>query len=161
MGRPRKVASLQSKHLTEEEKINREIEEEFATLPRDHLEKKPNWLRDSIAKKEWDRLAEQLEQLKVIGNLDYNNLGVYCNAYSSYVSATKELKKSEMLVKHTNKSGATNVIESPLIKIQLKYSEEMRKYSSLLGLSVDSRLKMAAILNKKIEDDLEDDFGDI
>ncbi|MDT9337843.1 phage terminase small subunit P27 family [Clostridium perfringens] len=161
MGRPRKIPELQNKHLTQEEKINKELEEEFATVARDQLEKPPNWLIDNIARKEWTRLVEQLKALKVIGNLDLNNLGAYCNAYSSYVNVTKKMKKEEMLIKFTNKSGATNTVEHPLIKIQLKYSDEMRKYSSLLGLSIDSRLKMASILNKKLEDDIEDDFGDI
>ncbi|UBK85085.1 phage terminase small subunit P27 family [Clostridium perfringens] len=161
MGRPRKISELQNKHLTQEEKINKELEEEFATVNRDQLEKPPSWLIDNVAKKEWNRLVEQLKALKVIGNLDLNNLGAYCNAYSSYVNATKKMKKEEMLIEFTNKSGATNTVEHPLIKIQLKYSDEMRKYSSLLGLSVDSRLKMASILNKKLEDDIKDDFGDI
>ncbi|MBO3393945.1 phage terminase small subunit P27 family [Clostridium perfringens] len=161
MGRPRKISELQNKHLTQEEKINKELEEEFATVDRDQLEKPPSWLIDNVAKKEWNRLVEQLKALKVIGNLDLNNLGAYCNAYSSYVNTTKKMKKEEMLIEFTNKSGATNTVEHPLIKIQLKYSDEMRKYSSLLGLSVDSRLKMASILNKKLEDDIKDDFGDI
>ena len=161
MGRPRKIPKLQTKHLTQEEKINKELEEEFATVDRDQLENPPKWLIDNIAKKEWNRLVEQLKALKVIGNLDLNNLGAYCNAYSSYVNATKKIKKQEMLIEFTNKSGATNIVEHPLIKIQLKYSDEMRKYSALLGLSVDSRLKMASILNKKLEDDIEDEFGDI
>lgn len=161
MGRPRKIKDLQTKHLTQEEQINKEFEEEFAKTARDQLEKPPTWLRDNLAKKEWKRLVEQLKNLEVIGNLDINNLGAYCNAYSSYVEATKNLKKESMLIDYTNKSGATNKIEHPYLRIQLKYSDEMRKYSALLGLSVDSRLKMASILNKKIGSDIEDEFGDI
>lgn len=161
MGRPRKIKDLQTKHLTQEEQINKEFEEEFAKTERDQLEKPPTWLRDNLAKKEWKRLVEQLKSLEVIGNLDINNLGAYCNAYSSYVEATKNLKKESMLIHYTNKSGATNKIEHPYLRIQLKYSDEMRKYSALLGLSVDSRLKMASILNKKIDSDIEDEFGDI
>lgn len=161
MARPRKIKDLQTKHLTQEEQINKELEEEFAKTARDQLEKAPTWLRDNLAKKEWKRLVEQLKSLEVIGNLDVNNLGAYCNAYSSYVEATKNLKKESMLIKYTNKSGATNQIEHPYIRIQLKYSDEMRKYSALLGLSVDSRLKIASILNEKVKSDIDNEFGDI
>ena len=43
----------------------------------------------------------------------------------------------------------------------MKYSDEMRKYSSLLGLSIDSRLKLATIKSKETKQDIVDDFGDI
>ncbi|WP_454053960.1 P27 family phage terminase small subunit [Clostridium sp. Marseille-Q7071] len=70
------------------------------------------------------------------GNLDLNNLGAYCNAYSSYIEITNEIKRTATkFIEYTNKVGATNIIENPLIKIQMKYSDEMRKYSSLLGLT--------------------------
>ena len=100
-------------------------------------------MRDLTAKKEWKRLNKELEEISVICNLDYNNLGAYCNAYSFYVQATKELDKE------------------PLIRIQLKYSEEMKKIASLLGLTIDSRLKIATIKNQNNQNDLVDDFGDI
>lgn len=161
MARPRKIKELQTKHLTQKEQIQKEFEEEFAKTARDQLEKPPTWLRDSVAKKEWKRLVEQLKKFDVIGNLDFNNLGAYCNAYSSYVEATKNLKKDSMLIGYTNKAKVTNLIEHPYLRIQLKYSEEMRKYSALLGLSVDSRLKLASILNRKEDNEIEDEFGDI
>lgn len=37
----------------------------------------------------------------------------------------------------------------------------MRKYSSLLGLSIDSRLKLAAIKSTETKKGIVDDFGDI
>ena len=90
-----------------------------------------------------------------------NNLGAYCNAYSSYLEASKELAKQPQVVEYTNKAGATNFVENPYIKIQLKYSDEMRRYSSLLGLSIDSRLKLATIKSKETKQEIVDDFGDI
>ena len=118
-------------------------------------------MRDLTAKKEWKRLNKELEEISVICNLDYNNLGAYCNAYSFYVQATKELDKEPLITEFTNKAGATNFIENPLIRIQLKYSDEMKKFASLLGLTIDSRLKIATIKNQNNQNDLVDDFGDI
>jgi len=113
-----------------------------------------------LAKKEWKRLNEQFKELKFISNLDYNNLGTYCNAFSSYIDVTNQLKDEPLTVTHINKFGGANIVENPLIKIQIKYSEEMKKYSSLLGLTIDSRLKIAALkLGEKKPDDNE--FGDL
>ena len=53
------------------------------------------------------------------------------------------------------------MIPNPLIGIQKNYSEEMKKYSSLLGLTIDSRLKLAALKIEKGKDKVKDEFGDI
>lgn len=161
MSRPRIPKDLQSKNLTKEEKAEKEIEEDLVKANSNQLEKPPKWLRDQVAKKEWKRLVEQFRTISVISNLDLNNLGAYCNAYSSYLDASKELAKQPQVVEYTNKFGATNFVENPYIKIQLKYSDEMRRYSSLLGLSIDSRLKLATIKSKETKQEIVDDFGDI
>ena len=85
MARPRIPKDLQSKNLTKEEKAEKEIEEDLIKANSDQLEKAPRWLRDKVAKKEWKRLVEQFRTIAVISNLDLNNLGAYCNAYSSYI----------------------------------------------------------------------------
>lgn len=43
----------------------------------------------------------------------------------------------------------------------MKYSDEMRKYASLLGLSIDSRLKIAALKGAKKKDEISNEFGEI
>ena len=96
-----------------------------------------------------------------ICNLDYNNLGIYCNSFSNYIEVSKKLDKEDKVVKYTNKAGATNYIENPLIKIQKYYSSEIQKYSSLLGITVDSRLKIASIKSTEIKSDIVNEFGDI
>lgn len=161
MGRPRKALDLQTGNLTKQQQTEREIEEELIKCNSEQLDKSPPWLRDNVAKKEWKRLVEQFRSISVISNLDLNNLGAYCNAYSFYIEATKELKEAPLLIEFTNKAGATNQIENPLIKIQMKYSDEMRKYSALLGLSIDSRLKLATIKSKETKKEISDEFGDI
>lgn len=161
MGRPRKILNTQQGHLTKEQIAEKQLQEQIIQAGTDQLEKPPKWLRDNVAKKEWKRLVEQFKTLSVISNLDLNNLGAYCNAYSSYLEATKELKEQTLTVSYTNKGGATNLIENPLIKIQMKYSDEMRKYSSLLGLSIDSRLKLATIKLTETKKDIAEEFGDI
>ena len=161
MGRPKKTLEMQEGHLTKQQRLDKELQEDLLESATDQLEKPPTWLRDNIAKKEWKRLVEQFKAIGIISNLDLNNLGAYCNAYSSYLESTKELKGQSMTIEYTNKGGSTNLIENPLIKIQIKYSDEMKKYSSLLGLTIDSRLKMATIKLNETKKDITDEFGDI
>lgn len=161
MARPKKMLDTIDGHLTKEQIAERELQEQLIKTGSEQLEKTPSWLRDKIAKNEWKRLVEQFKEVGIISNLDLNNLGAYCNAYSTYIEATKEMNKQSLTIEYTNKGGATNVIENPLIKIQLKYSDEMRKYSSLLGLTIDSRLKIASIKHEKVKDKINDEFGDI
>ncbi|EGT0683789.1 phage terminase small subunit P27 family [Clostridium perfringens] len=161
MGRNRKSLDLQNGNLTCTQKNDRELEEDSIIIGKEQLENPPSWLRNKVAKDEWKRLVEQLKTLKIISNLDLNNLGAYCNAYSWYIETTKQLKKEPLIINYTNKANATNLIENPLIKIQMKYSDEMRKYASLLGLSIDSRLKLASLKGKKKKDKISDEFGDI
>lgn len=161
MARPRKMKATQEGHLTKKQQTEKQLQEQLIKTGTDQLNKPPRWLRDKIAKKEWKRLVEQFKQLSIISNLDLNNLGAYCNSYSSYIEVTTELQNSSLTIKYTNKAGATNIIENPLIKIQIKYSDEMKKYSSLLGLTIDSRLKMGSLKLNETKKDIVNEFGDI
>ena len=99
-------------------------------------------------------------QIDVIGNLDVNNLGCYCNAFSSYISVTKELKnKDKVIEKHTERGSF--LIKNPLLDVQKQYSEEMRKFAAMCGLTIDSRLKAATIAREGIDNDIKEEFGDI
>lgn len=161
MARPKKMLNMQEGHLTKEQQTEKKIQEEMIQTATDQLQKPPNWLRDNVAKKEWKRLVEQFKTIGVISNLDLNNLGAYCNAYSFYLEATKNLQGQPLTVEYTNKGGSTNIIENPLIKIQIKYSDEMKRFSSLLGLTIDSRLKMATIKLNETKKNITEEFGDI
>lgn len=161
MARPQKMLNCQEGNLTKEQQEQKKLQEKIIKTGTEQLNKLPSWLRDSVAKKEWKRLIEQFKELEVISNLDYNNLGAYCNAFSSYIEATEELKDQPLTITYINKSGAENLIANPLINIQKTFSEEMKKYSSLLGLTIDSRLKLAALKIEKSKDKVKDEFGDI
>lgn len=132
MSRPRKILSMQEGDLTKKRQEEIQQQEDAIKTGDDQLDKIPKWLRDSVAKKEFKRLVKQFKELSIISNLDLNNLGAYCNAYSSYIESTEALKGQPLIINYTNKGGATNLIENPLIKIQMKYSDEMKKYSSLV-----------------------------
>lgn len=160
MGRRRKPIETQVGNLTVFTTQNRLNEEKVIKTGKNQLKKPPEWLIDDVAKKEWRRLVKELEGIDLIGNLDRNNLCGYCNAFASYVKATKEMEGQDFCIERKTKEGIT-VIKNPLISTQKLYAEEMRKFASLCGLTVDARLKAAAAKTSKKEEDLRSRFGDI
>lgn len=134
------------------------MEEEAVAVEADQLEKPPTWLTDTTAKREWKRLITELKKIEIVGNLDLNNLAAYCNAYAAYRKATKELKTAPLTVEKETRYG-TQMVANPLIGIQAKYSEEMRRYAGLCGLTIDSRLKAGSKKVSAEEDAIEKRFG--
>lgn len=160
MARPRKPIDLQTRNNKVVDYQRKKLEEQVVTVESDQLEKPPTWLVDATAKKEWKRLVNELKNINIIGNLDLNNLGAYCNAYSYYRKATKELKGEPLTVEKNTRYGV-QMVPNPLIGIQAKYLEEMRQYASLCGLTIDSRLKAGTSKVEKQEDAIRGRFGGI
>lgn len=151
MWKIRKPLEAQTKHLTQEEKKTKQLEEELVFVGNDQLENPPEWLVNEIAVNEWIRLVEQFNKKSMISNLDYNNLGAYCNAFARYTSIVKNLKTDVMIVEDVN----------PLVNLELKYSDEMKRYGALLGLTMESRLKVGSGIKTTSDEKLNKEFGDI
>ncbi len=151
MWKIRKPLEAQTKHLTQEEKKIKQLEEELVFVGNDQLENPPEWLVNEIAVNEWIRLVEQFNKKYMISNLDYNNLGAYCNAFARYTSIVKNLKTDVMIVEDVN----------PLVNLELKYSDEMKRYGALLGLTMESRLKVGSGIKTTSDEKLNKEFGDI
>jgi len=161
MARARKPLNLQRGNLTVLQQINKKEDEKSIIVGKDQLAKTPLWLVDIKAKKEYKRLIKELDKIDTIGNLDLNNLGCYCNAYSLYLKATKELMEQTMTLERLMVNGEIMIVENPLINIQKKYAEEMRKFASTCGLTIDSRLKVATTQTTKKGEEVTRRFGDI
>lgn len=114
-----------------------------------------------MAKKEYKRILKDLNRIEIVGNLDLSNLAGYCNAYAMYRKATLQLAGERLIVEKISAQGVPYDAENPLIMVQKKYAEEMRKFASLCGMTIDSRLKAANMKVNRIEDEIEDEFGDI
>lgn len=160
MGKAKKPLSLIQKHLTKEEILKKEHEEALIKVNADNIEA-PSWLIDDFAVDEFYKLADELKQIDIITNLDVNNLASYCEAYSNYVKATIRLNSESLTIKKTMQSGVVNVVKNPLIEIQKLYAEECRRFASLCGLTIDSRLKFATAKAEKLNNELENEFGDL
>lgn len=160
MPRSRKVVDMQNAHLTRQEIQIRQQEEGSVTVGNDQLRTPPKWLQDDVARKEWRRIMKELKKIEIVGNLDYANLAGYCNAYANYVNATEKLVNQEYCIERETRNG-TITVKNPLVGIQHEYANEMRKFASLCGLTIDSRLKAAVEKTEKKEDIIKQKFGNI
>ena len=160
MGKTRKPIDMQKAHLTLVEKQNRRQEEESVVTGNNQLKTHPKWLINDTAKKEWRRIVKELNKIDIVGNLDYANLGGYCNAYANYIKATEILKDQTYYIDRETRTGVI-VVKNPMVDIQTNYAAEMRKFAALCGLTIDSRLKAAVTKTEKTEDMIQQKFGNI
>ncbi|ADU30990.1 phage terminase small subunit P27 family [Evansella cellulosilytica] len=124
--------------------------------PNDNVEC-PKWLKGE-ARKEWNRISEELFDLGLLTNIDVGALAICCDAYGKYVQASRKIKATEMLIEHSNTAKKTNLIINPLIQITAKYADIYKKYMTEFGLSPSARARLA-VANKDGED--EDDDSDL
>lgn len=154
MGRTRKQLSEQRGHLTKAQQTKRYTEQELVRTDNSYFLVPPKWLTDETAVCEYKRLVSAMSKMDMLGDLDANNLAGYCNAFANYLKATRQL--DDLIL-----SGEKGDYENPLIGIQIKYAKEMRDFARLCGLSIDSRLKFAAVKLDEISDNINSEFGDI
>lgn len=141
----------QKGNITEETIKKKQLAEESVFVGNEQLENPPEWLINEVAVNEWKRLVKEFNKKSLISNLDYNNLGAYCNAFARYTDIVKKLGTKVLVGKENH----------PLVQLELKYSDEMKKYGSLLGLTMESRLKMGSGIVTKKEEQIENVFGEI
>jgi len=67
----------------------------------------------AVARKEWDRLVEQLSALRILTQLDRAALAAYCGAYGMWAEATEAIQKYGTMVK----SPTGYPVQSPYVSI--------------------------------------------
>lgn len=108
----------------------------------------PKWVKGKVARTEFTRIVDEMKKRNMVNQLDINTIGQYCIAYINYLEVTKQLENVPMFLEQETKMGK-RLIEHPLIATQLKYSAEMDKLGSKLGLNVLSRQKIKNTDKKK------------
>ena len=97
-------------------------------------------------KREWTRISRELIAIGLLTSVDRAMLAAYCDAWSRWSQATKELQalrvakgKSVLIV--GTKTGYP--MQNPLIGIINASADQMRKFGTELGLSPSSRTRLA------------------
>jgi P27 family predicted phage terminase small subunit len=91
-------------------------------------------------KEEFNRISEQLQKLKIIGETDVDALGRYIIAKDLYIKVSKQLAK-------------TSVVSDPFVldkylKNQDRLFKQCRSSANDLGLSISSRCKLVVPVAK-------------
>lgn len=108
----------------------------------------PKWLDDE-AKKEWKRLAKQMEQLGILTEVDMAAFAGYCQSYARWKEAEEFISKHGAIVKTT--SGYWQQV--PQVSIAQQYMKQMTKFCEQFGLTPASRSR---IVTDKSDDSAED-----
>lgn len=101
------------------------------------------------ARKEWDRVAEEMYHAGIMSNLDRGALAAYCQAYGRWVEAENALRLFAENDKKTRglviKTKAGNVIQNPLVGSANKSMADMVRYAAEFGMTPSARSRIVAI----------------
>ena len=96
---------------------------------------------DPAAKKEWKRITVELQKLGLIAKVDRAALGIYCQAYSRWEKAEREIKKlgDDGLIEATP-SGYKQI--SVWLQISNRAVETMHKFMGEFGMTPSARSRV-------------------
>ena len=107
---------------------------------------------DSTARREWKRMAQQLYDLGILSEIDRAGLAAYCQAWSTWVKATKGLAKTGQLA--MTPQGFP--VQNPLLGIANRAQAEMRAWMTEFGMTPSSRSRVHAVKPKQQGDEFEE-----
>lgn len=155
MGRNLKLVDNNKKHFTKEEKAIRIEVQKSAGDGLLELQQKPSPHLGKIAKEEYSRVSEDLQNLP-IRDLDRAILENYCTWYGIYVEASKKVNEIGISIYSEEKEMW---IQNPLVVTLEKATNNIKSCASQLGLTVDSRMKMFVPKVEEKEKSIFDKFG--
>ena len=120
----------------------------------------PSWLSRE-AKAEWQRVVPGLQRLDLLKEEDRATLAAYCETWSTYVLATREVAATGLTIPKiiTSRDGSTTeqTVANPSVAIARDAGKELRAWATHYGLTPSSE----SALSKGGDDGPEDDnpFG--
>jgi P27 family predicted phage terminase small subunit len=92
-----------------------------------------------VARREWNRLVEELAALQLLTNLDRAALAAYCGAYAMWAEATEAIQTYGSMVK----SPSGYPVQSPYVSIANRQAEIMMRIASEFGFTPASRSRIS------------------
>lgn len=135
------VLAKGKKHLTKNE-INERLSSEVQPCTDDIVA--PTYLTKA-EKNRFDKLAGQLQKIKIMGETDVETLARYVTAQSLYEQAVKDLRKAQReRPKDADALAFTDWAEllEKLDKRQDRYFKQAQTAATALGLTISSRCKL-------------------
>lgn len=93
---------------------------------------------DRVARYEWRRVVKELSSAGLLKTVDRSALAAYCQAYSQWVSVTKQLRDQPI----TLISPSGYAYPNPLLGIQKRALETMYKFMTEFGMTPSSRSRV-------------------
>ena len=149
------------KHLTKAEKEERHARE---LKPCTDEIVAPSYLTGK-QKKEFYRIAAQLEKLKIMGETDCDTLARYITAQGLYEQAVKDLRAVQKSRPKGADADASGLIKwanalDQLDKRQERYFNQAQKAAAALGLTISSRCRLVApVVEEKPKENKFSKFG--
>lgn len=125
-------------------------------IPDSKMPRCPQWLEEE-AKKEWHRLAKQMNDMGVLTDVDRDAFASYCQSYARWKEAEEFLTQHGTIVK--TQSGYWQTV--PQVAIAQTYMKIMNKVAEQFGLTPAARSRIIAgnAQKKKSNDDMENLLG--
>ena len=103
----------------------------------------PDWLSDE-AKTEWHRLADVMEAMGILTEIDMAAFAGYCQSYARWKEAEEFITRHGAIVK--TPSGYWQQV--PQVSIAQQYLKDMHKFAEQFGLTPASRSRIVADVQK-------------
>lgn len=122
--------------------------------------KRPPWITGE-ARKEWERVAPELEKLGLLTVVDGASLAAYCVAYGRMVTAERAIKEhfkkhKKLTYTYVNKAGAENEITIPEIAIARDAAKQVKDFAAQFGLTPSARSRFTVPSDADRKDDFEE-----
>ena len=98
----------------------------------------PRWLMDE-AKKEWKRIAPELEALGMLTQLDRASLATYCQAWARFVEAEEQVERYGSVIAAKN---SDYISVSPWETLRRSNAATVRAFASEFGLTPSARTRI-------------------
>lgn len=111
----------------------------------------PRWLSPE-AKREWRRVAPELEKLGLLTRVDRAALAAYCQAYARWRQAEEVLQREGL----TFATESGYLMPRPEVKVAEKAMQIIRAFCIEFGLTPSARARMTVPEAKREEDPFEE-----
>lgn len=103
----------------------------------------PDWLEEE-AKVEWTRMADKMEALGILTEIDMTAFAGYCQAYARWMEAEEFMSKHGTIFK----TPSGYIQQVPQVSIAQTYLKVMKDFCSEFGLTPASRSRIKVNTNK-------------
>lgn len=110
---------------------------------------------DKTAKREWRRVAPELEKLGLLTRIDMAALAAYCQTYSRWAEAEAMIRKHGVLIKTPNGFP----VVSPYLTIANRTLDQMKSFLTEFGMTASSRSRINVNIGEKEIDEFEEFLG--